>query len=338
MRIAHVYKDSYPPVFGGIEQHIALLAQAQVSAGHSVQVVVAGGGYRGDSFQVEGVHIRQLPEIGRFGSSPFTPYYIPVLRKLHVDIVHFHHPNPIGEIAEPFLPEGVVRVVSYHADITRQRVMGALYRPLLRRFLQRADCLITSSPHMLATSPVLRPHGRRVHIVPYGVTASAGRGAQERRPKSVLFVGRLREYKGLPVLLDALGLLPDAQLRVAGRGPMENRLAEQAHRNRLDNRVKFLGDLDERELDSEYRRARALVLPSTRRSEAFGIVVAEALARGTPCVTTELGTGTSWVNQHETTGWRCARPCAGSGGAVVGRRQMGAFGNGSSTEGGAFHA
>ena len=48
--------------------------------------------------------------------------------------------------------------------------------------------------------------------------------------------------------------------------------------------------------------SRALVLPSSQRPEAFGIVLLEASRQSTPMITTEIGTATSWVNQHMSTG------------------------------------
>jgi rhamnosyl/mannosyltransferase len=51
-----------------------------------------------------------------------------------------------------------------------------------------------------------------------------------------------------------------------------------------------------------YAQADAFVLPSNARSEAYGIVLLEAMASGLPCITTELGTGTSWIVQDGLTG------------------------------------
>jgi rhamnosyl/mannosyltransferase len=66
--------------------------------------------------------------------------------------------------------------------------------------------------------------------------------------------------------------------------------------------VEFLGPQSEFELLSLYRAANVCVLPSTHRSEALGLAMIEAMASGRPVVSTELGTGTSWVNQHGSTG------------------------------------
>jgi glycosyltransferase involved in cell wall biosynthesis len=55
-------------------------------------------------------------------------------------------------------------------------------------------------------------------------------------------------------------------------------------------------------LPGVYRQASVFVLPANARAEAFGTVLLEAMASGLPCVTTELGTGTSWVVQDGLTG------------------------------------
>lgn len=301
MRVLHVYKDSYPPVRGGIEQHIDLLAGLQARAGHDVEVLVAGAAGRAETVHRNGFVVHRLPELARAASSPVTLAYGRALRARRPDIAHFHHPNPVAELCSPLLLSEVRVAVSYHADITRQRILGVAYRPILRRFLGRADVIITSSERLRETSPVLAPYRAGCRVVPYGVPPPGG-PALARTPGTVLFVGRMREYKGLPVLLEAIARAPGLRLRLVGDGPQAAALRADVRRLALDDRVDFLGEVDSAVLDAELRRARVLVLPSTRRSEAFGIVLVEALHRATPLVTTELGTGTSWVNQDGETG------------------------------------
>jgi rhamnosyl/mannosyltransferase len=80
-------------------------------------------------------------------------------------------------------------------------------------------------------------------------------------------------------------------------------LHEQAHDLQIRARVHFLGDVPDTELPAIYHAANVLVLPSHLRAEAFGIVQLEAQAAGLPVVCTELGTGTSYITQHGSTGF-----------------------------------
>jgi rhamnosyl/mannosyltransferase len=122
-------------------------------------------------------------------------------------------------------------------------------------------------------------------------------------PPLLLFVGRLRYYKGLHFLLEALPQMRrDARLLLVGTGPEEERLRAQVQAAGLGQRVHFLGEVDDAQLPACYHAADAFVLPSHLRSEAFGIVQLEAQAAGLPIVCTELGTGTSHVTQHGITG------------------------------------
>lgn len=302
MRVAHFYKDAFPPVLGGIEQHIALLAEMQQAAGWDVEIIAAGVRRATRERLPNGVVIQRLGEVGRFASSPVTLAFLSAARRMHVDIAHFHHPNPIGEVAEPLLSPNTRRVMSYHADITRQRILGAVYRPILRRVLSHMDGVIVGSKTMLHSSPMLASRHDVAHVIPYGVRPMPLATNIPREPRTFLFVGRLRRYKGLPVLLHALARTSGLSLRVVGSGPLETELAELRDSLELSSRVIFVSDLPDADLDREYLSARALVLPSIDRSEAFGIVLAEALSRGTPCISTEVGTATSWVNLHRQSG------------------------------------
>ena len=70
----------------------------------------------------------------------------------------------------------------------------------------------------------------------------------------------------------------------------------------LSSRVYFFGDVAEEELPLYYAAADLFVLPSVSRAEALGLVLVEAMASGLPVVSTELGTGTSFVNVDGETG------------------------------------
>jgi len=117
----------------------------------------------------------------------------------------------------------------------------------------------------------------------------------------LLFVGRHRYYKGVDDLLRAmLGLNVD--LWIAGSGPLSQEWHQLAIELGIQEKVRFLGDVEERDLPGLYASADIFVLPANARAEAFGTVLLEAMAAGLPCVTTELKTGTSFVVQHDVTG------------------------------------
>ena len=112
------------------------------------------------------------------------------------------------------------------------------------------------------------------------------------RPR-IVFVGRLRHYKGLPVLAAALARLPAAQLLVVGEGPERSTFEAALQAYGCRPRAHLLGELDEGQLLRVLQTADAAVLASTSHAEAFGLSIAEAQACGVPAVTTNVGTGTA---------------------------------------------
>lgn len=104
------------------------------------------------------------------------------------------------------------------------------------------------------------------------------------RPEVVLAVGRLSPEKGMDTLVAAFARMTrgEARLVIAGDGPERGRLERMAADLGIAERITFLGQVsDVRPL---YRTARLLAVPS--RTEAFGMVLVEALAHGLPVVAT----------------------------------------------------
>jgi glycosyltransferase involved in cell wall biosynthesis len=304
MNIVHLYKD-YFPVVGGIENHIRVLGEAQAAAGHEVTVLVCDPRRRTRVEELERVHLIKVGRLGTVASMPLSLRFLVAPARLHPDVAHVHSPYPLGELANWLFGRARATVVTYHSDIVRQRGWLRLYGPVLRRVLRASDRVIATSPNYIESSPWLSPVRDKCCVVPLGVDHDRFRPglAPFDGPPTLLFVGRLRYYKGIETLLQALVSLPGFSLEIAGDGPMRDRWEQQASKLEVRGRVHFLGHIDDAALPGLYRRAHVFVLPANARAEAFGAVLLEAMASGLPCVTTEVGSGTSWVVEDGVSGF-----------------------------------
>lgn len=316
MRVTMVNKY-YHPHLGGIEHHMRDLANGLTARGEEVRVLVANEAREGATDIVDGVSVERLPRLLAYSSTPIVPSMrralaAEPLRDDAPDVVHLHSPYPWGELSWLTSGVSVPTVLSYHSDIVRQRIMGAAYRPILERVLDKVDLIIAGSPNMVEHSELLAPRADKCRVVPYGIDVSlydytpqtTARAAQLRSAHArpvVLFVGRLVYYKGADVLLRAMKHV-DADVVLIGRGPMEAELREYAVAHGISSRVTFLPPCDDAELAAWYHAADVLALPSVARSEAFGLVQVEAHAAGTPAVSTDLTTGVPFANLHDVTG------------------------------------
>jgi rhamnosyl/mannosyltransferase len=191
-------------------------------------------------------------------------------------------------------------VVTYHSDIIRQAALVPFIEPILWPFLRKAASVIATSPVYVESSRFLRNLGN-VEIVPLGVDTTRFRpGSAAGAGEYFLFVGRFRRYKGIPVLLEAWRSLPGVRLVMVGQGPLQDSVR---HASELPgSSIEMRGEVGDDELLELYRGARALILPSTERSEAFGLVQLEAMACATPVISTNLRTGVPWVNLDGSSG------------------------------------
>ena len=278
MKILHVYKD-YFPVLGGIENHVRVLAEQQVRSGLEAQVLACSPGWPGRRTVLDGVPIVWAGRLTTLQSMPISPTVPLLARRLAPDIVHVHSPFPLGELSALLLPRRTPVVVTHHSDVVRQRAMMRVYAPLYRRFVARVDRIIVTSRAYAETSPWLGGRRDAWRVVPLGIDPAVFTpdGPRIDDAAELLFVGRLRYYKGLDTLFAALHELPGVRLDIVGEGRMAAEWRASVAAQGLAGRVRFLGDLHESELPARYRSARLFVLPANCRAEAFGTVLIEAM-------------------------------------------------------------
>ena len=311
-KILHFYRTYYPDTFGGIEQVINQLCQATAEQGFQNDVLTLSRNARPETLSYPGHQVHRAHLDLEIASNGFSISAIRMFSSLaaKADIVHYHFPWPFADLAHFLVRHGKPTVVTYHSDIVRQKVLRKVYYPLMQRFLSATDRIVATSPNYLASSPVLQAFQEKVQIIPFGLSPNSYPKASKEKlatwrnqlpEKFFLFVGALRYYKGLHVLLDAL---PGADYPtvILGGGPAEDELRAHAKRNGLAN-ILFLGALPDEDRAALLNLCTAIVFPAHLRSEAFGIFLLEAAMHGKPMISTELGTGTSYVNADGKTGY-----------------------------------
>ncbi len=310
MKILHIYKDYYP-VLGGMENHIKMLAESQVQRGHQVTVLTT---HPTSKTHIEDMHGVRVIKAGRLATVASTPLSISLpmwVWRQRPDIAHLHFPYPVGEMAQLLFGRSRRVVMTYHSDVVRQKGVLRLYDPALWHVLRRMERIIATSPNYIESSPYLSQVRAQCTVIPLGIELERFLEAPRAEVKRIrdaygapllLFVGRLRYYKGLQYLLAAMKDI-SARLLVVGSGPMHAEWHALADALGLSEKVVFLGEVSDEDLPTYYHACDVFVLPASERSEAFGAVQIEAMASGLPVVCTELGTGTSYVNVHGQTGW-----------------------------------
>ena len=311
MKVVHIFKDCYPPVTGGIEQHLHLLCR-RLAREIDVAVLAPSRSVRRLEEQPDVYRIIRVPEFGRYASVPLCPTAPFELRRLRPDIVHLHYPNPMGDLTLFLGAAKVPFVVTYHADIVKQKLFLPLYRPILKLLFKRAQRIIFSAPENMSSFFLKSEHGGKCTVIPFGVEAEAFalRDGEEDEVEAVrresggrivLFVGAARYYKGLDVLLNSMTRV-DGRLIVAGRDTRNASLKRMAVELGIGDKVLFCGEVSAKRLRILLNAADVFVLPSIDRCETFGMAQLEAMACSKPVVSTDLPTGVQSVNRNGITG------------------------------------
>jgi rhamnosyl/mannosyltransferase len=310
MKILHVGKF-YPPYLGGMEtvlRDLSLAIKDQVE----LRVLVANTVPRTVREIIEGVDVTRIASWGMIASTSICPTLLRFMRSFEADIVHIHEPNPLAVLSYLAIRSRSKLIISFHSETVRQQVLGKVYQPLQNKILRRADRIVVGSPAPLEHWPTLAPVRDKCVVVPFGIDvepfqdfqkhADAAREIRRRFGEPLLlFIGRLVYYKGLEYLIEAMREIP-AKLLIIGDGPLKPKLMRMVQQNGVASKIVLLGDRPLEQLPAYYHACDLFILPSTHKSEAFGIVQLEAMACGKPVISTALASGVPWVNQDGQTG------------------------------------
>jgi len=202
-------------------------------------------------------------------------------------VIHFH-----GPWAEEGVAEGDAGL--------RRAVKWGVERIVYRR---AARAIVLSEAFARVLIETYKVPRQRISVIPGGIDSGRFAITETRaearvrlgwpaEKKIVVAVRRLAPRMGLENLLTAVATLrrelPDILLMIAGRGALHARLAAQIESLGLAGHVRLLGFVGEDELPYIYRAADLSVVPSVAL-EGFGLVAAESLAAGTPCLVSPVG-------------------------------------------------
>ena len=306
LRILHAYKVYRPEVDGGIPEVIHTLT-TPVSSDIESKVLVCRPRGLHREYQLDGVPVSACSSFGTLLSMPISPSYPAsvISQSTGVDIVVHHAPFPLNDIAIAGLGKRKAVVVHWHAEIVGRHLLKMMLAPAIRNSLRRADAIVVSHSAMIDDSDFLVPFRDKCVCIPYGVDLNFWTmqppdeqrlvaELRSRHPRLVVAVGRLVPYKGYAVLLRALKGL-NVHLVIFGEGPQLSELQRLADELGVSGSVTFAGRRSREVIRQHLYAAKAMVLASTSKAEAFGLVQAEAMGARLPVINTNLDTAVPWV-------------------------------------------
>ena len=318
MKILHIGKY-FAPFKGGIENMMLALIKAQVNAGLNTSVLVHHHktGVAFDKTEEFGAVVYRLPILAKVLFVPIALSALwhlkRILQQTQPDVIHAHLPNATC-FWLLFLPTASKSklILHWHSDVIGEwpnlgiKLLYPFYRIFEKALLRKADSIIVTSENYLQSSKPLAAFIDKCKVVPLGLEHTPDEINQAAEFNvGALCVGRLTYYKGHEYLIRSFSVLRNKELplTIVGDGEERMKLKRIVDELGLQERVRFLGQVDDATLNSLIANCDFLVLPSIERTEAFGLVLVEAMRERKACVCTDVpGSGMSNVVQHEQTG------------------------------------
>ncbi|MFA6146252.1 MAG: glycosyltransferase family 4 protein [Patescibacteria group bacterium] len=308
MNIAHIV-STFPPYFGGMGNTCYYQVKEFARRGHNVLVLTPRYGGKKLPTQDSDFRTIYLKPFLKFGNAAMVPQVTWHLKNF--DIIHLHWPFIGAEFIIFAKLCGLIKkslVVQYQMDLIDRGWRGIFFKlyslffiPLLAK---AADKILVSSFDYAHYSHIRRYVDRfekKFIAVPLGVDMSKfylqpkdeellKKYNLSYREKIVLFVGgldRAHYFKGIDVLIKAIADV-NCKLIIVGEGDLKPKYQTLANNLNIKEKVIFAGYVPDEDLPKYYNLADVCVLPSIGRSEAFGLVLVEAMACAKPIIVSDL--------------------------------------------------
>lgn len=312
MKIAHII-CTFPPYRGGMGNSAWQFANALTKFQHDITVFTplyqrtGQQGFQNTNPKIKIVRLKPWLVVGNAAVVPQLFWQL-----AQFDVLHLHYPfYGAAEIVWLWkLLQGsrCKLILHYHMDNQAAGLKGLIFRwhrrlvlPLILRQADEITCASLDYIKHSKIGPYYKKHLEKFSQVPFGVdlekfhpAVQTNTASSEQTPR-ILFVGGLdtaHYFKGIDNLLHAwqqLNLKPNqAKLRIVGQGDLESHYRQTAQELNIADQVEFMTNADDCQLADCYLQARALVLPSINQSEAFGLVLLEAMASGKPVIASNL--------------------------------------------------
>lgn len=325
MKILHIGKY-YPPFSGGIENFMGELLPLLSTEENSICALVHDHslGKLAKKETINQVQIIRVPSYGRLLYAPVSPafpnYLHHTLKQFKPDIIHIHMPNTSAFwLLFSSLAKKIPWIIHWHSDVigaSPNKLVALayhLYQPFEFHLLKKSQQIIATSPHYQQSSSVLKPWISKTQVIPLGLQKQQINISKESKHYAeqlwgnskhrFLAIGRLTYYKGHKYLIKAMQNLPESQLIIIGQGEEHDSLQALIKALKLNHRVILAGKLASQKLHALLESCDVFCLPSIERTEAFGLVLLEAMHYAKPTIVSDVpGSGMTWVCQNDKTG------------------------------------
>lgn len=297
MKIAQVV-CVYPPCIGGIGTAAEKLQKIFSSHYETFVFTVKNNESKQDLNNI--IKIKPIFKLGH-GAILFS-----LLKKLKkIDIIYFHYPffgtGLIIWLFKILNPDKKI-IIHYHMDVKQKnllyRLLSLAEEIIKKSLFKKSNLIISASLDYIKNGQmkkIYEKYPQKFIEIPFSINTEEFKPKDniENKDKTILFVGGLDKahyFKGVNILLQAAALIKNIEfkLKLIGSGDLLEDFKKIAQDLKISDKTIFLGKVNKEELIKNYQEAKVLVLPSINNNEAFGIVLIEAMACGTPVIASNL--------------------------------------------------